>query len=306
MATTRATAREISARDPGLEPQPAEQDEQGEQRDGGAQRAERPASRRRVAGPAGTWRQLRVVGWAVPAAAPSGSGSSTLAGAPWIEASSTSIGVGHAHRVAGALDRRGDLHQAPRVGGDQHLGAGGDDVVGLAVPELARRLGVEDVVDAGRAAAQLGLGDLVQLAGPGWRRAGGAAGPARPGRGPGGRRRGRRRRARAGAARRPGRARRGSPRRRAPCPANRAARSAYAGSSASSSAYSFIVEPQPAAFTTTCSTPAASKASTSAPGEGLGLGLAAVVHRQRPAAALRGRARRRRSPRRAAPGRWRR
>ena len=63
--------------------------------------------------------------------------------------------------------------------------------------------------------------------------------------------------------RRPGRARRGSPRRRATFSANARARSAYAGSSASSSAYSFIVEPQPAALTTTRSTPVASKVSTS-------------------------------------------
>ena len=43
--------------------------------------------------------------------------------------------------------------------------------------------------------------------------------------------------------------------------ANLPARSAYAGSSRNSSAYSFIDEPQPAALTTTVSTPAASKTS---------------------------------------------
>jgi hypothetical protein len=45
--------------------------------------------------------------------------------------------------------------------------------------------------------------------------------------------------------------------------ANAAARPAYRGSSRSRSAYSFIDEPQPAAFTTTCSTPARSKVSMS-------------------------------------------
>ncbi len=65
--------------------------------------------------------------------------------------------------LRGALDGGGHLHQAAGVRGHQHLGAGGEDVGGLAVPELARGLGVEDVVDPGRAAAQLGLGDLPQL-----------------------------------------------------------------------------------------------------------------------------------------------
>ena len=141
----------------------------------------------------------------------------------------------------------------------------------------------------GRAAAQLGLGDLAQLE-PGDRLAAArGAGRGRPGRARGGRRRGRRRSPPAGAAARPGRARRASRRRRAPARRRRGARSAYAGSSASSSAYSFIVEPQPAALTTTYSTPVASKVSTSAPGEALRLRLAAVVHRQRAAAALRAR-----------------
>ena len=45
----------------------------------------------------------------------------------------------------------GDLQQAAGVGGDQQLGAGGAaTLAGLAVAELARRLRVEQVVDAGR------------------------------------------------------------------------------------------------------------------------------------------------------------
>src|SRR3954451_8547124 len=72
-------------------------------------------------------------------------------------------GVGHPHRVAGPFDRRGDLHQASRVGGHQHLRAGRHDVGRLAVAELAGRPWVENVVDAGGAAAQLRLGDLLEL-----------------------------------------------------------------------------------------------------------------------------------------------
>ena len=67
----------------------------------------------------------------------------------------------------------------------------------------------------------------------------------------------------------------------------RAPACAYAGSSASSSAYSFIDDPQPAALTTTQSTPASAKASMSARAKRLRLRLPPVVHRQRPAAALR-------------------
>src|SRR6478609_8901076 len=72
-------------------------------------------------------------------------------------------GMGERQVSARALDRRGHLHQAAGVGGDEHLGARGHDVRGLAVTQLAGRLGVEDVVDPGRTAAQLSLVDLPQL-----------------------------------------------------------------------------------------------------------------------------------------------
>ena len=150
-----------------------------------------------------------------------------------------------------------------------------------------------------------GLGDLLAATGPGSPRAAGAAARGRPGRARGGRRRGRRRHRRAGAAGPRGRARRGSPRRRAPSPRTRVARSAYAGSSASRSAYSFMVEPQPAALTTMCSTPArlegvdrACGRTSAPPPRGR---CAPTARRSSPAR----RARRRRSPRPAAPGRWR-
>ena len=64
-------------------------------------------------------------------------GTNVLAGAPRMEASSTSTVCAIPMRVAGAFDRGGDLHQAAGVGGDQQLRAGRDDVGGLAVAELA-------------------------------------------------------------------------------------------------------------------------------------------------------------------------
>src|SRR5215213_3262776 len=72
-------------------------------------------------------------------------------------------GVGEHHRVPRPPDGGGHLHQAARVGRDQEVGAGGDDVRRFAVAELAGRLRVEDVVDTGRATAELGLGDLAKL-----------------------------------------------------------------------------------------------------------------------------------------------
>ena len=92
---------------------------------------------------------------------------------------------------------------------------------------------------------------------------------------------------RADAARRPCPARRGTPRRRGRRAARRAARSAYCSSSASRSAYSFIVEPHPAALTTTRSTPARSKTSTSLRAKSRGLLGPAGVLAQRAAATLR-------------------
>src|SRR5690242_20346078 len=71
--------------------------------------------------------------------------------------------VGHADVGALPLQRRADLHQAAGIGRDQQRRLGLGDVAGLAVAELAGGLGVQDVPDAGRAAAQLGLGDLAQL-----------------------------------------------------------------------------------------------------------------------------------------------
>ena len=131
-------------------------------------------------------------------------------------------GVGERHRVASrrpaAFDRGRDLHQAAGVGGDEHVGAGGDDVArpcGRRARGPARggarcrRRPSRSTARPRRSRAAPGRGSP---------RAAGAAAPARPGRARGGRRRGRRRSPRAGAARRPGRARRAARRRRGPCP----------------------------------------------------------------------------------------
>ena len=56
-----------------------------------------------------------------------------------------------------ALAVGGDLQRAARVARDHSLGAGGQQVASLALAELGRRLGLEHVVDARRAAAQLPL-----------------------------------------------------------------------------------------------------------------------------------------------------
>ena len=104
----------------------------------------------------------------------------------------------------------------------------------LARAQLGGRLGLEQVVDAGRAAAQLPLGGLHQLEAGDARAAARAAGGGCPGRVPGGRRRGRRPAAAPAA-----RGARGLVlgqelgARRAPWPANSSARSAQTGSSAS-------------------------------------------------------------------------
>jgi len=71
--------------------------------------------------------------------------------------------VGDGHPLAHAGQRRGHLHPAARVGGDHELRARGQNRGGLALGELARRLGVEQVVRASAPAADFGLGQLSQL-----------------------------------------------------------------------------------------------------------------------------------------------
>src|ERR671916_3518328 len=64
-----------------------------------------------------------------------------------------------AHLLEGGLD----LEDATGVGGDEHPGAGGEDVLRLALAELGGGLGLDHVVDAGGAAADLRLLYLLYL-----------------------------------------------------------------------------------------------------------------------------------------------
>ena len=56
-----------------------------------------------------------------------------------------------------------DLHHATRIAGCDHVGAGTEDVRDLAISERAGRVRLQQVVDAGRSAADVRLGDLAEL-----------------------------------------------------------------------------------------------------------------------------------------------
>jgi len=62
--------------------------------------------------------------------------------------------------MPGPPERLGDLDETARVRTRVDLCAGREDVPGLAVSELAGGLGLDDVVDPGRAAAEILLGRL--------------------------------------------------------------------------------------------------------------------------------------------------
>ena len=141
--------------------------------------------------------------------------------------------VEHRQRAAEPLGVRRDLQRAARVSGRHGLGARVEQVARLALAQLGRGLGLDQVVDPRRAAAELPLGAARPAPGRGCRAAARAAARARPARGPGGRRRGRRPSSRPGGARRAGRPRPGTRTRRARARRTRAARSAQSGSSRS-------------------------------------------------------------------------
>ena len=140
--------------------------------------------------------------------------------------------VQHRHRARSAGGRRSAARSPgwPRRSTSAPVAA---QVAALRWPSLAAGLRLGQVVDAGRAAAQLPLGAARPGSAPGCRAAGRAAAAGRPGRGPDGRRRGRPRVSSTGAGRPAARARPATRARRAPWPRTRAARSAQAGSSAS-------------------------------------------------------------------------
>ena len=183
-------------------------------------------------------------------------------------------------RTARAAERLRHLHQAAGIGARIRLRARREDVCGLAVAELARGLGLHDVVDPGRAAADVLLGGLDDLE----RRECGRATLARPAaaleRDGGGRSPGARPSAASGWRRARGRiSARNSPTSRTFAANRPRARRP------SSQPSSFRCEPQPDELTTTIST--SSNAAISAPRERLALLGAAGMNRERAAAALR-------------------
>src|SRR6187399_2327273 len=58
------------------------------------------------------------------------------------------------------LDRRGHLHQAARIRGDQQCRAGREDVTRLALAQFAGRVRLEDVVDSRGTTTDLAFGDF--------------------------------------------------------------------------------------------------------------------------------------------------
>ena len=82
---------------------------------------------------------------------------------PRIEASSSSTGCAAGDRTARAAQRRRHLEQAARVRARVDVRLGREHVRRLAVAERPRRVGLDEVVDAGAAAAHLLLGRLDEL-----------------------------------------------------------------------------------------------------------------------------------------------
>ena len=76
--------------------------------------------------------------------------------------------LGHvAHGDLAALARQlaGHVHQAAEIAGEQQVGAGRGDVLGLALDDGVGDVGILDREGAAEAAAHIGIGHLDQLAG---------------------------------------------------------------------------------------------------------------------------------------------
>src|SRR5690606_25936350 len=71
--------------------------------------------------------------------------------------------VHHRYGPAHPLETCADLQQAARVAAHEHGGAGGENVLRLALAELRGRFGLDQVVDARGTAADLGFRDLPEL-----------------------------------------------------------------------------------------------------------------------------------------------
>ena len=67
------------------------------------------------------------------------------------------------HRSTGALQARRDLHQAARVGGHEDVGARVEHVPHFSIPQRPCGVGFEQIVNAGRSAADVALGDFPQF-----------------------------------------------------------------------------------------------------------------------------------------------
>jgi hypothetical protein len=65
--------------------------------------------------------------------------------------------------VAGATQAAHKLHETAGIGGDDGVGLRGEQVLDLAVAELLGGFGLEEVVDAGGAAAEGRFSDLGDL-----------------------------------------------------------------------------------------------------------------------------------------------
>ena len=82
-----------------------------------------------------------------------------------------SIGLHDADVASPVFEPFGDLHEAAGIAGSEELGARFEDGVYLALEEAFSHVGLEDIVDAGAAAADLRVADVKEFASPGtWER----------------------------------------------------------------------------------------------------------------------------------------
>ena len=65
--------------------------------------------------------------------------------------------------LAGSAETAAELHEAAGVGGDDGVGVGGEEMGDFAIAELLGGFGLEEIVDAGGAAAEGGFGDFGDL-----------------------------------------------------------------------------------------------------------------------------------------------
>jgi hypothetical protein len=71
--------------------------------------------------------------------------------------------VHRSHRAAGTFQAGRDLQQTSWIGGDDDVGVRVEHVLHFPIPQRSGGVGFEQVVNAGRPAADVTLGDLAQL-----------------------------------------------------------------------------------------------------------------------------------------------